>query len=339
VEMKALLLAVLAVCALAYTEQEYQGSFVQWMTDFSKEYAAEEFFYRYGVFKATMDRVAAHNAKNESWTAGLTQFSDLTNEEFGRIYASGYIPYGKPIPEDTWQPPSPGAFPTTSIDWSTQGAVTPIKNQGQCGSCWAFSTTGSVEGWTFLMKNVKPVISLSEEELVQCSGAYGNQGCNGGMYTNAGKFIAANGDCTESAYPYTASTSSGVTGTCTLTTTTKCTASTQTTTLTAITMFTGETNIGSHLNTQPVSVAIQANQPCFQDYTNGIMCAATCGTSLDHAVLVVGYMPAAGANAAYWKVKNSWGTGWGTNPGAAGYIYMCEGKNECGIGQEPGYAH
>jgi cathepsin L len=332
--MKAVLIALLAVSALAITEQDYQTRFVSWMKKFEKTYDAAEFFHRYGIFKATVDRVEAHNALNLSWTSGLNQFSDLTNEEFGRIYASGYKPYGLPIPEDTWVNPNPGpnTYPNGEVDWVTAGAVTPVKNQGQCGSCWAFSTTGSVEGWVAAVKKAG-LISLSEEELVECSSSYGNAGCNGGMYTNAGKYIAAgNGDATETNYPYTSGT--GVTGTCGCPTKENCTPSLDTTQLTAITMFTGENNIGTHCDTQPVSVAIQANQAVFQDYSSGTFCSPLCGTNLDHAVLVVGYANDA-SGTPYWLVKNSWGTTWGMN----GYIDMCRNQNECGIGLEPAYAH
>jgi hypothetical protein len=333
--MKAFLLGLLAVSALAFTEREYQDSFVSWMKKFEKTYEAAEFFHRYGIFKATMDRVEAHNALNLSWSSGLNQFSDLTNEEFGRIYASGYLWDGQTGPEDTWTNPTPGpnTYPNGQVDWVAAGAVTPVKNQGQCGSCWAFSTTGSVEGWVAAVLKAG-LISLSEEELVECSSSYGNQGCNGGMYNNAGKYIAAgNGDTTESAYGYTSG--NGVTGTCQCGKTGQpCTPSLDTTKLTAITLFTGENNIGTHCDTQPVSVAIQANQAVFQDYSSGTFCSSLCGTNLDHAVLVVGYGTDS-KSVAYWKVKNSWGTTWGM----AGYIDMCRNQNICGIGTEPGYAH
>jgi cathepsin L len=332
--MKAVLIALLAVTsALAFTEQEYQDSFVSWMKKFEKTYEAAEFFHRYGIFKATMDRVEAHNALNLSWTSGLNQFSDLTNEEFGRIYASGYKSLGVDGPEDTWVSPvtGPNTYPNGQVDWVAAGAVTPVKNQGQCGSCWAFSTTGSVEGWIKAVKGAA-LISLSEEELVECSTSYGNDGCNGGMYTYAGKYIHASGDTTESAYPY--SSSAGVTGTCACGKTNACTPSTDTLQLTAITMFTGENAIGTHCDTQPVSVAIQANQAVFQDYSSGTFCSSLCGTNLDHAVLVVGYANDS-KGTPYWKVKNSWGTTWGM----AGYIDMCRNQNICGIGKEPGYAN
>jgi cathepsin L len=329
-------LALLAVSALAFTEQEYQTSFVAWMKKFDKSYDAAEFFHRYGIFKATMDRVEAHNALNLSWTSGTNQFSDLTTEEFGSIYASGYKPWGKPIPDDNLvfpeRPVGTGYSPTSGfVDWNAAGAVTPIKNQGQCGSCWAFSTTGSVEGWVQIFKG-DGLISLSEQQLVSCSSAYGNEGCNGGMYTDAGKYIAAHGDSTENAYPYTSG--NDVTGPCECGAGNPCTASAATTSLTAITMFTGENNIGTHCDSQPVSVAIQANQAVFQDYNSGTFCSPLCGTNLDHAVLVAGYANDA-EGTPYWKVKNSWGTTWGM----AGWIDMCRNENECGIGNEPGYAH
>jgi hypothetical protein len=330
--MKALLLGLLAVSALALTEQEYQTSFVNWMKEYSKTYQPEEFFYRYGIFKSTLDYVNDHNSKNYSWEAGLNQFSDLTTQEFGRIYASGYIPWKND--EAAPQPQGPyGTYPNGAVNWVTAGAVTPIKNQQQCGSCWAFSTTGATEGWVKI--NHGPLNSLSEEQLVQCAYGvtYGSYGCNGGSFEGASKYVHSTGLCSESAYPYTSGT--GVTGSCSYTAG-KCTIQPYTTSLTAIAALSGgENGIGSMCDKEPVNIAVEADQASFQNYKTGIFCptAIQCGQSLDHAILVVGY--GTSGSTPYWYIKNSWGTTWGE----AGYMYMCRNQNCCGIGNAPGYAY
>jgi hypothetical protein len=321
--MKSVLaLVLLAVAASAFTESEYQTAFTNWMVKYEKAYAPEEFFYRYDVFKANMDFVEAHNAGNNTYTVELNKFSDLTTAEFKMIYL-GYKPELRrgARPEVTLAELSaPGAYPTGSLDWTTKGAVTGVKDQGQCGSCWAFSTTGSTEGAVFLKYN--HLTSLSEQELVDCAGSYGNDGCNGGLMDNAFKYVEANGLCTEAAYPYT-----GKDGTCKKT---SCTASTNS----KITGFKDVTHtenaLGSALDSTPISIAIEADQSGFQLYSSGVFCGV-CGQNLDHGVLAVGYGTESGTD--YWKVKNSWGTSWGEK----GYILMCRNENKCGISDEPSY--
>ncbi len=211
-----------------------------------------------------------------------------------------------------------------SVDWSAAGAVTPIKNQGQCGSCWSFSTTGSVEGINFIKTGT--LVSLSEQQLVDCSGAEGNMGCNGGLMDNAFQYIISNnGICSEDSYPYTAAQ-----GTCQ--------------TCTAVATITGyqdvpandETSLMTAIAQQPVSVAVEADQASFQFYSSGVMTAA-CGTALDHGVLAVGYGTDGSGND-YYKVKNSWGASWGDK----GYILLGRGaaygnNGQCGIQMQPSY--
>merc|ERR1712159_93463 len=194
------------------------------------------------------------------------------------------------------------------------------KNQQRCGSCWAFSTTGSVEGAYFIASG--KLQSLSEEDLVQCD-HNGDQGCSGGLMDNAFTWISQNGICSESSYPYTSG--GGVTGTCKKS-------------CTPVVTLTGHTDVPSKDETalkaavsqQPVSVAIEADKSAFQLYSGGVLDNSACGTNLDHGVLVVGY----GTDGKdYWLVKNSWGASWGEQ----GYIRMVRNKNQCGISQEPSY--
>lgn len=206
-----------------------------------------------------------------------------------------------------------------AVDWRAKGIVTPVKNQGQCGSCWAFSTTGSTEG-AYAQKTGK-LISLSEQQLVDCSTVQGNKGCNGGLMDYGFQYIITNkGITTEAAYPY-----KGVDGTCKKGQTAAAT----------ISSFKDvaagqEAQLLTAATKQPISVAIEADQMGFQFYSGGVF-TATCGKNLDHGVLVVGYGTDAGKD--YWIVKNSWGTTWGE----AGYIRMIRNKNQCGIAQQPSY--
>jgi C1A family cysteine protease len=246
----------------------------------------------------------------------LNEHADLTSEEFGARYIGGFRYKLSQVTEKV-KPTPVDALPA-SWDWSAKGAVTPIKNQGQCGSCWAFSTTGSTEGCRFIDTN--SLVSLSEQQLVDCSDSEGNQGCDGGLMTQAFQFIINNkGICSEASYPY-----QGVDGTCQ--------------TCTPVTTITSYTNVGADSDTdmmtaiyaQPVSIAVEADQSSFQFYSGGVMTAA-CGTNLDHGVLAVGWGSLSGSD--YYKVKNSWGASWGMS----GYILLGRGSTynggdgQCGM--------
>jgi len=320
--MKAFVAALLLGVALsaAVPESVYQDAFVSWMQKFGKSYAPEEFFYRYDTFKANYDFVEKHNAGNYTWTVELNKFADLSIGEFKNIYL-GYKPeLSRTQNHISLYDMKVGAYPSGSIDWVAKGAVTGIKDQGQCGSCWAFSTTGSVEGIVQITYN--HLTSLSEQELVDCAGSFGNQGCNGGLMDNAFKYVERNGLCTEAAYPYT-----GRDGTCK---SSSCTASANSKILGYKDVTHTENALGASVDAQPVSIAIEADQSGFQLYKSGVFCGV-CGQNLDHGVLLVGYGTASGND--YWKVKNSWGTSWGEQ----GYIQMCRNKNECGISDSPSF--
>jgi hypothetical protein len=322
--MKALVLAICLIAFASATDYEYE--FVKWMTKYGKSYAPEEFFYKFEVFSKNYDFVQAHNAKNTTWEVELNKFADLTSAEFKAIY-NGYKPElrrGHRTPSLRDIRVGSTQYPSGSLDWTTKNAVTGVKDQGQCGSCWSFSTTGSVEGIVAIAHG--HLTSLSEQELMDCSYSYGNLACGGGTMDAAFKYVQANGLCTEAAYPYTAKTSKDCQkSSCAMSADSKISGYTDV-------PKQNENALGTAVDSQPVSIAIEADQSGFQMYKSGVFCG-TCGENLDHGVLLVGY-GTDGTNA-YWKIKNSWGTSWGEQ----GYIRVCRNKNECGLSDQPSYPH
>jgi len=295
-------------------------SFTEWSKKHAKSYASkEEMVLRRAIFAANVAKINAHNASPSSFKMGVNAFADLTGEEFKARYASGLRATAHKV-RNLNASLLNAAAPPTSVDWSTKGAVTPVKNQEQCGSCWAFSTTGSTEGAVFIKTGT--LTSLSEQQLMDCSGPEGNQSCNGGLMDDGFQFIIDNkGICSEASYPYIAA-DEACKKTCT--------------NVATITSFkdvpaNSETALMAAIVQQPVSVAVEADQNSFQFYTGGVMDAA-CGTNLDHGVLAVGYDTDAASGKDYYKVKNSWGATWG----AAGYIWLARGAKfnpagQCGI--------
>jgi C1A family cysteine protease len=318
------LLALLVVCAVAQasaamTEAEYQSMFIKFMTQYKKQYQTEDVFHRYAIFKNAVDYINFHNSGNHSYTLGVNEFADQTWEEF-RSTRLGTKPMGLPHLRAQNAPAVSNIAAPSSIDWVALGKVTGVKDQGQCGSCWAFSTVAAVEGAHAIATN--QLVSLSEQQLVDCAGSYGNYGCNGGLMDYAFEYVIKKGLCTEASYPYT-----GTDGRCK---DTSCTAAASITGYKDVTSM-NEGALQTAVAQQPTSVAIEADQMVFQYYSGGIIDDASCGTSLDHGVTAVGYGTDAGKN--YWKIKNSWGTSWGE----AGYVRLVRDKDECGIAMEPSY--
>jgi cathepsin L len=318
----AIFLCILIAFVAASTQTN--AAFSKWVSQYKKQYkGTKEFSLRRKIFTQNLQLIQEHNAKNLSFTLGLNQFADLTNQEFQSLYLAKKFDATKYSNKDA-AAPEVQALPTT-VDWVKKGVVTHIKNQGQCGSCWSFSTTGNVEGSYAIATG--SLISLSEQQLVDCSDSYGNDGCGGGLMDDAFQYIIAVGGLElESAYPYTAQD-----GTCN---------SNKALFKADISGYVDVTS-GSELALQtavaqigPISVAIDAGLSSFQFYSGGVYYDPACSsTSLDHGVLAVGYGTYQGSD--YWLVKNSWGTSWGLD----GYIMMSRNRdNNCGIATMASYS-
>merc|ERR1711937_1018287 len=255
---------------------------------------------------------AAENS-NDEVQFGENQFADLTTEQYRVAAGLGYKKMNSGLPHLGVHEYA-GEELAASVDWTTQGAVTPVKDQGQCGSCWAFSTTGGMEGaWQI---GTGSLTSMSEQQLVDCSTQ--NAGCNGGSMELAFNYAGTTNVATESSYPYKARD-----GSC----------KSSYTTAVPKGGITGYKSVGqstdslkSALQTGPVSVAIEADQMSFQLYSGGVL-SSGCGTNLDHGVLAVGY------DSNSFKVKNSWGASWGNN----GYVQISQSGNTCGIHSDASY--
>jgi len=303
--------------------------FVSFMKDFNKKYKTEaDQINRAKIFIANLKRIKRlerYAASVQSHAQfGITELADLSFVEFKATMLSNIKPIIKPddpvaIPDESRVKALPDSF-----DWRTKGAVTPIKNQGQCGSCWAFSTTGNVEGQWFLAGN--KLVGLSEQNLVDCDHEctiYDGQkscdaGCDGGLQPNAYTYIMKNnGIDSEASYPYTCED-----GTC------QFNSANVAARIKNFTMVSqNETLMAVYLvDHGPLAIAADAVE--WQFYIGGVF-DFPCGKNLDHGILIVGYgteVDILGFHIPFWWIKNSWGTSWGYS----GYMKLKRGDGKCG---------
>ncbi|XP_008796470.2 oryzain alpha chain-like [Phoenix dactylifera] len=315
------------------SEEEVRGLYQAWKARRARSYnALDEDERRFEIFRDNLRYIDQHNAAADageySFRLGLTRFADLTNEEYRSTYlgvrtAGSRRSRNSTVDSNRYRFRSGDDLPD-SIDWRDKGAVAEVKDQGSCGSCWAFSTVAAVEGINQIVTG--DLISLSEQELVDCD-TYYNQGCNGGLMDYAFEFIINNGGIdTEEDYPYT-----GQDDTCD-----QYRKNAHVVTIDSYedVPINDEQSLQKAVANQPVSVAIEAGGRAFQLYQSGIF-TGYCGTELDHGVTAVGYGSENGQG--YWIVKNSWGSEWGES----GYIRMERNVNaatgKCGIAMEASY--
>ena len=304
-----LALVVVASAESAYPDWAYEA-FDHWCAEWDKTYdSPSEKEFRVGVFYANMKNIEETNAAQDSYRLGPNGFTDLTTEEFLQLH-TGLLPMN--IEESDEEIVEVTGY-ADSVDWVTKGAVTGVKNQGECGACWSFSATGALEGIEFIIKG--HLISLSEQELIDCSQKFNNYGCKGGSPDNAFSYVEQLGITTEAYYPYTAKQ-----GSCKYSSASVVVKSSKHRDL----LKRSESAFLSALDTQPISISIDADQ--IMSYTSGIYNNANCGTTVNHAALAVGYDTSAG----YIKVKNSWGTTWGES-GYIRFALLGNGSGECGI--------
>merc|ERR1719153_470175 len=259
-----------------------------------------------------------HEAGEETFKMGINRFTDMLQSEVDAMM-KGYRPSKKTGQKFAAKKTMVARVPD-SIDWREKGIVTPVKDQGQCGSCWAFSTTGALEGQH--ARQTGNLVSLSEQNLVDCSSSFGNQGCNGGLMDNAFAYIKANGGIdTENGYPY-----HGMEEDCVFNATD---IGAEDTGFVDIAPGNERALKAALALVGPVSVAIDASQPSFQFYHHGVYFDEGCSpANLDHGVLAVGYGTCTKTGKDYFLVKNSWSEKWGQD----GYIKMARNRdNACGI--------
>lgn len=280
-----------------------------------------EYQKRLYIFSSNLEKIRMHNIDiMQNFTLGINQFTDLTNEEF-----KNYV--GK-INLDRF---GCKLFNTSSnnlsntLDWRNYNVVTPVKNQGQCGSCWAFSATGAIESAWAISRG--QLINLSEQELVDCATGfkYGGHGCNGGQMNGAFKYVEQYGLCSDAEYPYT-----GIDSTCN-----KCNSIEYISECYNV-ISNDQISLKNAVTISPVSVAIEADTFYFQSYDGGILDSPDCGTTLDHGVLIVGFGSENSKD--YWLVKNSWGITWGID----GYVKILKSNSTddpgiCGISMQPSF--
>jgi len=296
------------------TLDQLHSVFGEWKALHNKDYQSTTHEAKaFANFVSNHATISTHNAGNSSFVMGLNKFSDLNTDEFKKLW-TGYDAKSAqmhlqmlPTHQNSYDDVIPD-----SVDWTQTNCISQVKNQGSCGSCWAFSTTGAIEA-----QLCGP--ALSEQDLVSCDS--GSNGCHGGSMAQAFSWVHQYGIASETGYHYTAG--GGVTGQCD-----QMKEKQKVATVSGGRQVSGESGLKSAVAGRAVSIAVDAT--CLQHYHSGILDQAGCSGALDHGVLAVGY---GSSPKPYWKVKNSWGMSWGES----GYFRVAEGKGMLGIGQQSVY--
>jgi len=325
---KLILILVLVGLASTMKIDDFRDLWSAWKTQHKKSYDADEDLMRFATLVQNYEKVQKLNAQHKSAKFALNKFSDLTREEFAVMLGSraSEAPNKKflrarAVVDVAVGDVDNGVLPK-SIDWRKKGAITPVKDQGRCGSCWTFGATGILESFYFI--NNGKLLSFSEQQLMDCETEH-SSGCKTGYTSHAITYVAQNGIQLETDYPYTAKN-----GTCQFDQTKAIKVNGRYTFITAL----SSDSLKAALVNSPVSVLIQADEDTFQHYKSGVL-TKDCGAKLDHSVLLVGYQEIDGQEA--YIVKNSWGPTWGQE----GYIYLGTdeaengGKGVCGILSQP----
>jgi len=333
--MMKLYLVMSSIALVALSHPDYSDTWEEFKTKYNKEYESQdEEDYRQGVWSDNVETIGNHNEEAANglheFTLGENEFADMTSDEIASSF-NGFNAQESRRTGELFQSDVKLSDLPTEMDWRQNGTVTGVKNQEHCGSCWAFSATGSLEG-QWALKTGK-LVSLSEQNLVDCSMKEGNHGCFGGLMDFAFKYIKDNGGIdSEASYNYT-----GKDGKCHYNATDKAANLTSWTDIPRG----SEADLMKAVGTVgPISVAIDASKPTFHFYKKGIYHDKECSSErLDHGVLAVGYGTKTppgddGKHRDFWLVKNSWGTTWGDK----GYIKMARNKNNmCGIATQASY--
>lgn len=311
---------IMVGCIFSNNLCSHLNEYSRFIETYNKTYSSTtEYIQKYFVFSDNADKINAFNTINTDVQLAMNQYGDLTWYEFSeprlttfpqrKRYLDMYL---REIPDTTNL--------ISSIDWRQKGVVNKVRNQGQCGSCYSFSAISSLESAVALKHHYLP--EFSEQQIVDCATDYGNFGCEGGLPDSVFKYVKVNKLCNRSQYEYTASE-----GEC-LVSGLHCKNDWSLTKI--VDIPSNETYMQYWVSRQPISIGIEADKTIFQFYSKGII-RGNCGTSIDHAVVIVGFGQENGVP--YWIVRNSWGEGWGEG----GYVRIERNKNVCGISAIPSF--
>lgn len=335
--MKSTLFAVLAAFVAAsvvtagttLSEEQYQFLFTKWVQTHGKNYeTTNSLFSKFSTFKANVDLIIAHNSNpNETYKMAINKFADLTAEEFeqqmGLKANEKKFSSAKTVSAPRVDTPCPAMNKANNrnIDWS-KGFLPPVRDQGQCGSCWAFSAVGTLAGAWAAHHDGEQLPTLSEQQMVDCvtssfDRSYISEGCEGGLMSEALDYVSKAGLCADADYPYTARD-----GAC------KSSSCKSRVEIRGYKEVHGDAEFVAEIQKHPVAIGIAASSSAFQFYSSGVV--KTCrDRGLNHGVVLAGYFPEEAEP--YYYVRNSWGSNWGDK----GHIRLSTQGNQCGVATSP----